>query len=261
MQRESSQAGSEQELLDRNRSFYDLMWSGARLVEPQRFNTWPLVRALLPTAVQRLEVAPGLRPRLPIEGTRFLDISAPAVAKLRARGADVVLGKVTSLPFAGSSFDLVCALDIIEHVNDDDGALSEVSRIAKPGATLLISVPLHPALWTSFDDFVGHKRRYDPPQLLAKLARHHLKVERSAVFGMQPRSSRLVDLGMWWLLHDPKRAMWWYNSVIMQLGLLLQKRLRLESGMIATDGVDEVLLVCRKQGGSGLEQRPLRTGN
>lgn len=255
MQRESSQAGSEQELLDRNRSFYDLMWSGARLVEPQRFNTWPLVRALLPTAARRLEVAPGLRPRLPIEGTRFLDISAPAVAKLRARGADVVLGKVTSLPFAGSSFDLVCALDIIEHVNDDDGALSEVSRIAKPGGTLLISVPLHPALWTSFDDFVGHKRRYDPPQLLAKLARHHLKVERSAVFGMQPRSSRLVDLGMWWLLHDPKRAMWWYNSVIMQLGLLLQKRLRLESGMIATDGVDEVLLVCRKQGGSGSEQR------
>jgi SAM-dependent methyltransferase len=249
----SSQAGSEQELLDRNRSFYDMMWSGARLVEPQRFNTWPLVQSLLPTAVQRVEVAPGLRPRLPIEGTRFLDVSAPAVAKLRARGAEVVLGKVTCLPFAGSSFDLVCALDIIEHVDDDDGALSEVSRIAKPGGTLLISVPLHPALWTSFDDFVGHKRRYDPSQLLAKLARHHLIVERSAVFGMQPRSSRLVDLGMWWLLHDQKRAMWWYNSVIMQLGLLLQKSLRLESGMIATDGVDEVLLVCRKQGGGGSE--------
>jgi SAM-dependent methyltransferase len=251
----SSQAGSEQELLDRNRSFYDMMWSGARLVEPQRFNTWPLVQSLLPTAVQRLEVAPGLRPRLPIEGTRFLDVSAPAVAKLRARGAEVVLGKVTCLPFAGSSFDLVCALDIIEHVNDDDGALSEVSRIAKPGGTLLISVPLHPALWTSFDEFVGHKRRYDPSQLLAKLARHHLIVERSAVFGMQPRSSRLVDLGMWWLLHDEKRALWWYNSVIMQLGLLLQKRLRLESGMIASDGVDEVLLVCRKQRGGGSEER------
>jgi len=41
--------------------------------------------------------------------------------------------------------------------------------------------------------------------------------------------------------------MWWYNRVIMKLGLLLQKRLRFEPGMIATEGVDEVLLVCRKE--------------
>lgn len=244
----SSQARTERELLDINRSFYDMLWSDARLVEPQRFNTWPLVQSLLPTAVQRLEVAPGLRPRLPIEGTQFLDISAPAVAKLRGRGARVVLGKVTCLPFADSSFDLVCAFDIIEHVDDDDRALSEVSRTAKPGGAILISMPLHRALWTSFDDFVGHKRRYEPPQLLEKLARHHLIVERSAVFGMQPRSSLLVDLGMWWLLYDRERAMWWYNRAIMQFGLLLQKRLRFESGMIPTDGVDEVLLVCRKGG-------------
>jgi SAM-dependent methyltransferase len=249
VQSKSSQALTERELLDRNRSYYDMLWSDARLVEAHRFNTWPLVQSLLPTAVRRLEVAPGLRPRMPIEGTQFLDISAPALAKLRGRGAQVVLGKVTCLPFADNSFDLVCAFDIIEHVDDDDGALSEVSRTAKPGGAILISMPLHPALWTSFDDFVGHKRRYDPTQLLSKLTRHHLTVERSAVFGMQPRSSRLVDLGMWWLLHDRERAMWWYNRAIMRLGLLLQKRLRLESGMIATDDVGEILLVCRKQGG------------
>lgn len=249
VQPQSSQALTERELLEKNRSYYDMLWSDARLVEPQRFNTWPLVQSLLPTAARRLEVAPGLRPRLPIEGTQFVDISTPAVAKLRERGGHAVLGKVTCLPFADSSFDLVCAFDIIEHVDDDDGALSEVSRTTKPGGAILVSIPLHVALWTSFDDFVGHKRRYDPPQLLAKLARHHLMVESSAVFGMQPRSSKLVDLGMWWLLNHRERAMWWYNGVIMQLGLLLQKRLRLESGMIATDRVDEVLLVCRKQGG------------
>jgi SAM-dependent methyltransferase len=242
----SSQALGERELLDKNRSYYDMLWSDARLVEPQRFNTWPLVQSLLPTAARRLEVAPGLRPRLPLEGTQFLDISAAAVAKLRVRGAQVAVGKVTCLPFADSSFDLVCAFDIIEHVEDDEGALSEVSRTVKPGGAILVSLPLHSALWTAFDDFVGHKRRYDPQQLLSKLERHHLTVERSAVFGMQPRSSRLVDLGMWWLLNHRERAMWWYNRVIMQLGLLLQKKLRLESGMIATEGVDEILLVCRK---------------
>jgi len=244
---DSSRALAERELLEKNRSYYDMLWSDARLVEAERFNTWPLVQSLLPLAAQRLEVAPGLRPRLPIAGTQFLDISASAVAKLRGRGGQAVVGKVTCLPFADSSFDLVCALDIIEHVDDDDGALSEVARTAKPGGTILMSVPLHAALWTSFDDFVGHKRRYEPSEMLSKLAQHGLTVERSAAFGMQPRSSRLVDLGMWWLLNHRERAMWWYNRVIMRIGLLTQKRLRLESGMITTDGVDEILLVCRKQ--------------
>ena len=138
MQPRPSQTRSASELLDQNRRFYDLLWSGARLVEPQRFNTWPLVRSLLTESGRRLEVGPGLRPRLPIEGTQFVDISAPALAMLRERGAQVVLSQVTSLPFADGAFDLVCALDIIEHVDDGDGALSELSRVSKSGAALLI---------------------------------------------------------------------------------------------------------------------------
>jgi SAM-dependent methyltransferase len=240
------QTRSERGLIHKNRSFYDLLWSGASIIEPQRFNTWPLVQSLLPGSGRQLEVAPGLRPRLPIAGTQFVDISTPALVKLRERGARVARSQVNSLPFADATFDLVCAFDIIEHVDDDDGALDELARVAKLGATLLISAPLHASLWTLFDDFVGHRRRYDPPDLLSKLARHHLMVERSAVFGMQPRSSRLVDIGMWWLLHHREMAMWWYNRAFMQLGLRFQKELRLAPGMIATDSVDEILLVCRK---------------
>ena len=86
VQPQSARELAERELLERNRSYYDMLWSGARLIEPRRFNTWPLVQSLLPTAARRLEVAPGLRPRLPIEGTQFVDISAAAIAKLRERG-------------------------------------------------------------------------------------------------------------------------------------------------------------------------------
>jgi SAM-dependent methyltransferase len=247
MQTGPKQSGGERALLDENRRFYDGLWSGSRLIEPQRFNTWPLVQSLLQAGVSRLEVAPGLRPRLPIADTQFVDISAPALTLLRSRGAQVILGEVTALPFAAAAFDLVCAFDIIEHVEDEDGALSELSRVARPGATLLLSTPLHPSLWTPFDDLVGHKRRYEPERLADKLVQHHLRLERSAVYGMAPRSSRLLDLGMWWLTHHRERALWWYNHAFMPLGLRFQKALRLTAGMIDTEGVDEVLLVCRRE--------------
>ena len=249
-QRKPSQPSGANALLDRNRRFYDALWSDARLVEPQRFNTWPLVQSLLLPGGggRRLEVGPGLRPRLPIEGTHFIDISVPALAVLRERGAHVALCEGTCLPFADGTFDLVCALDVIEHVDDSDGVLSELARVAGPEAALLISTPLHPAHWTSFDDFVGHKRRYEPAELLDTLQRHDLVVEHSAVFGMKPRSPRLVDLGMWWLSHHRDKAMSTYNRAIMPLGLRFQKALQLAPGLIALDDVDEILLVCRRRG-------------
>ena len=115
------------------------------------------------------------------------------------------------------------------------------------GAALLLSVPLHPSHWSAFDDFVGHRRRYEPARLLAKLAGHGFSVHQSAVYGMQPRSSRLLDLGMWCLTHRREQAMWWYNHIFMPLGVRLQKKLSLVAGMAETEGVDEILLVCRKE--------------
>jgi SAM-dependent methyltransferase len=236
------------QLREANRRFYDPLWADARLVEPERFNTWPLVRDLVSRAQCRIEVAPGLRPRLPLSGTQFVDLSVPAVTKLRARGAAAVVGLVSRLPFASNSFDLVCALDIVEHVDDDTGAMAELSRVAAPGAAFLLSVPLHPSQWTAFDDFVGHRRRYDPERLLEMLHAHGFALERTAIFGMQPESSRLLDLGMWFLTHRRQRAMWWYNHVFAPLGVRFQKRLVFFPGMIDTDHVDEVLLLCRKAG-------------
>jgi SAM-dependent methyltransferase len=246
MQPTGTRALSAQELLAVNRLYYDSLWSGVQLVEPARFNTWPLIQTLLPRGGRCLEVAPGLRPRLPLEGTQFVDVSGPALAKLARRGASVVGALITSLPFTDAAFDLVCALDIVEHVDDDAAALAELSRVARPGAAVLLSVPLHPEMWNAFDDFVGHRRRYRPELLTEILGRHGLTIERSAVYGMQPRSSRLLDLGMWFLTHQRRRALWWYNRVFMPIGLKFQKKLDFGAGLIAARDVDEVLMVCRK---------------
>jgi SAM-dependent methyltransferase len=241
-----SRVSSARDLLAANRRYYDSLWTGARLVEPHRFNTWPLIQSLLPQCSARLEVAPGLRPRLPLEQTQFVDLSLPAADKLRGRGASVAVGLVTSLPFADERFDMVCALDIVEHVDDENAALRELSRVAKPGAVVLLSVPLHPHRWNAFDDFVGHRRRYEPERLEATLANHKFEIERSAMFGMQPRSSKLLDLGMWWLTHQRERALWWYNQVFMPLGLRFQKPLDFRAGLIDTNNIDEILMICRK---------------
>jgi SAM-dependent methyltransferase len=234
------------EMVDINQAFYNALWSDALLVQPERFNTWPLVSSLLPSHPRRLEVAPGLRPRLPIQGTQFVDISASALNKLKARGALTDIASISQLPFADAHFDLLCALDIIEHVDDDEGALAELSRVAAEGAVLLMSTPLHAEWWTPFDDFVGHRRRYKPEDLVALLARHGFTVTHSAVFGMKPKSSRLVDIGMWFLQHQRKRAMWWYNRVL-PFTVRFQKPLQLLPGLMPTDDIAEVFLVCKRE--------------
>jgi SAM-dependent methyltransferase len=233
-------------LIEVNRLFYDPLWAGSRLVAPERFNTWPLVCSLLPSSRSRLEVAPGLCPRLPIDGTRFVDASAPAVAKLVARGADARVGLIADLPWEDASFDLVAAFDILEHVEDDESVLGELARVTVPGATLLLSAPMHASLWTAFDAMVGHGRRYEPDELLGKLSRSGWSVERSGVFGMQPRSRRLLEFIVWSFHHRRRKAVWWYTHVILPLGTFFQRRLEMKAGMIDARGHDEVLLVCRR---------------
>jgi SAM-dependent methyltransferase len=173
-------------------------------------------------------------------------MSEAAVAKLVERGADATVGLAGRLPYADAAFDLIGAFDVVEHVDDDDEALSELSRVAAPGATLLLSAPLHASRWSAFDELVGHGRRYRPDELLNKLARGRWSVERSGVYGMQPRSSLLLDFAVWSFEHRRLPAIWWYSRVILPLGALFQKRLELCPGMIDVEDVDEVLLVCRR---------------
>jgi hypothetical protein len=116
---------SEAEVLHTNRRFYEALWSDARLIAPERFNTWPLFGALAGDAQHRLEVAPGLRPRLPLADTCFVDMSHAALRGLHRQGARTAHAMIGALPFPDAQFDLVCALDILEHVVDDLGALAD----------------------------------------------------------------------------------------------------------------------------------------
>lgn len=234
------------DLTDINREFYDALWTDTYVERPERFNTWPMVESLLPQAALRLEIGAGLRPRLPVAGTQFIDLSAAAVAKLNARGGRAMVGDITALPCADGHFDLVAAFDVIEHVADDRRVFAELARVLKPGGVLVCAVPLHAAHWTTFDTCVGHARRYEPAALCVLLAEHGFVIEQSAVFGMQSNNPRLLDYGVRMLTRHRRRAMNWYNRVFMPLGMWFQQKLKFTPGLMNTDRVHEVALVCRR---------------
>lgn len=243
------------DLVEKNSRFYDAFWAGTYLTSPSSFNTWPLVAGLLPSSPQRLEIGPGLRPRLPVAGTHFLDLSPTVVARLKARGGLAVAGEITALPFADASFDLVCACDVIEHVTDDGLVFRELTRVLRPGGRLIFSVPLHAAHWTTFDDYVGHARRYEPAALLELIATHGLEVTQSTVFGMQTNHPRLLHYAVQGLIRHPVAARRCYNWLLFPLGLLRQSKLVFTAGLMDLAGVHEVLLVCRLTAASDRHQR------
>jgi SAM-dependent methyltransferase len=238
---------SEGSITTKNRDFYDGLWSRARLQRPERFNTWPMIAELLPSAPMRLELGPGLHPRLPIAGTHFIDLSAPSVRQLNGQGGIAAVGDMARLPFPDGAFDLVAAFDVIEHIVDDRQVFLEISRVLKDGGVLVFSVPLHAGRWTAFDEMVGHVRRYAPGALTTLLAECGLTLERSAGFGMKPANGRLVRWGMWWLSHHPAKAIRWYNRVFLPLGIFFQKPLHFARGLIDTADIQGVVLVCRRR--------------
>jgi SAM-dependent methyltransferase len=81
------------------------------------------------------------------------------LAAARSKSLSVVAGEGAAPPFS-RVFDLVGLFDVVEHVPNDVGLLRIASTLAHPGGWVLLTVPADPALWTSLDDYAGHKRRY-----------------------------------------------------------------------------------------------------
>jgi SAM-dependent methyltransferase len=112
-----------------------------------------------------------------------IDMDAAAVAFCHQRGVTAVQ-QVTGLPlpFADGTFDLVTALDVLEHIDDDRAMLRELYRILRPGGFFLLSVPAYPFLWGPQDDISNHKRRYVAPEIRERLTTTGFRVARLSYF-------------------------------------------------------------------------------
>lgn len=76
-----------------------------------------------------------------------------------------VRANADALPFREGSFDLVGSFDVIEHLDDDVGALVEQRRVTSADGYVVAAVPADPRLWSAHDEAVGHHRRYTPDAL------------------------------------------------------------------------------------------------
>lgn len=89
-----------------------------------------------------------------------IDSSDDALMFCKKRGLkNIQKGLVEKIPFEKNSLDIVCALDVLEHV-DDVAAVSEIHRVLNVGGALIITVPAFSWLWSKWDEVLGHKRRY-----------------------------------------------------------------------------------------------------
>ncbi|NIN69693.1 MAG: methyltransferase domain-containing protein, partial [Anaerolineae bacterium] len=109
---------------------------------------WPTIGTYIAGKTHFLEIGAGNRPRIPIAGSYFVDLSAKAMEALRQLDGRCAVGGAEALPFPDEHFDLICAFEIVEHVADDKAVLKEISRVLKEGERFIFSVPLHMEYWS-----------------------------------------------------------------------------------------------------------------
>ena len=112
-------------------------------------------------------------------------IDALAFAQSRHPDVDIRQGALPSeLPYDEASFDLVAALDVLEHVEDDGASAHALVSLVRPGGWLIVTVPAHQALWGTHDRRLHHLRRYGRRQLLDLFAGCDVDLVRTTPFNI-----------------------------------------------------------------------------
>lgn len=73
---------------------------------------------------------------------------------------DLVQGSILELAFNDESYDLVCAFDVVEHIEDDQTGINEMKRVCKKDGHVVITVPAFMSLWSHHDVINHHFKRY-----------------------------------------------------------------------------------------------------
>jgi SAM-dependent methyltransferase len=153
--------------------------------------------------------ADGLAWLLPFAGSHGkvvgLDVD-PTHARNLNGNVEFVVGSLEDAPLADASFDIVLALDVLEHLDDDSKGLREAVRLVKPKGLLLLTVPALPSLWGGQDVVSEHRRRYTKRSFVrlfknAGLFKYHVQYINTLLFPLVAAvrlSRRSAGLGAVW---------------------------------------------------------------
>lgn len=96
--------------------------------------------------------------------------------------ADVELARIPDdLPRDGR-YDIACAFDVIEHIEDDSGAVERIREAVRPGGLFVSTVPAFPSLWGDTDVLSHHWRRYRRGPYCQVLRRAGFEIDRATYF-------------------------------------------------------------------------------
>jgi ubiquinone/menaquinone biosynthesis C-methylase UbiE len=111
-------------------------------------------------------------------------------------------------------FSFIIALNVLEHIRDDQFALQELYRMLQKDGTLVILVPCHKFLYNVIDVNVGHYRRYAKKELLKKISMTHFCVERISYFNMLGIAGWYINGNLWRKPRINRLASKWFDRLV-----------------------------------------------
>jgi SAM-dependent methyltransferase len=136
-------------------------------------------------------------------------------------------------PLPDGIFDGVVLLNVLEHIDDDEGALMQINRLLKPGGIVVIEVPSGPHLYDAYDKALMHFRRYNITELAQKIRRTGFNIKRQSHLGalVYPaffyikRRNQSLNIGSDQVEIVSDHAKKTGNSILMHLAMLLESRI------------------------------------
>jgi len=114
-----------------------------------------------------------------------IDSSKEAIDFCKLRGHKTLCqADILSLPLKDNSIDIILALDVLEHIDNDELAISELHRVLKPKGKLFITVPAFKFLWSKHDEIHHHYRRYTKIELVNKIKKYNFSIPKSSYTNM-----------------------------------------------------------------------------
>lgn len=186
-----------------NQNHYDQSWKGYDLLPYTFWPHWKSIKKYINSG-KILELGPGNRPRIPVIGNTFVEISDTSLKALALAGGETVKSDLTKkLPLKDGSFAGVVAFEILEHLPNPAFVLKELHRILKNDGCCVISFPLNMELWTDYDVAIGHVQRFNPDDVQELFDAAGFQIQHFAAIAIPWPTPLQATFECWMLKHMP----------------------------------------------------------